>query len=663
MILTLAALGIILLGGLLSLVLPCCSRAATRVGAGSVVIGSLTGLPGALQAMLGAPPVTLTLPWSLPIGAIRVGMDPLSGFFLCLVYLLGGLAAIYGAGYLEHARHAGTLPRAAWWWYSLLVASLAAVFIARDAVLFLISWEIMSVSSWFLVTQEDEREEVRKAGWIYLAATHLGTAFLFILFLLMVRAAGGSTDFAAFTTLGAKFPAEAGVWFALALVGFGTKAGLVPLHPWLPEAHPAAPSHVSAVMSGVMLKTGLYGLLRCLVFTGPLSLAWGWALVGIGLISALYGVANALAQRDLKRALAYSSIENMGIALLGVGLGIFGLRVGYIPLAVFGLAAALFHAANHTLFKGLLFLGAGSILHGCGTRNLERMGGLLARMPGTGAAFFVGCLAISGLPPLNGFAGEFLLYIGAFRGVQSLGSNDTVPAVFLIAGLALVGGLAAACFTRLFGIAFSGEPRSEEAAAAHESGPCMRIPLYILAALCILAGLFSPAIVRALLPAVRVVSPMDATLSGECLELASGPLQWIALLGFGLALTLGLLLLLRRRLGKHYPEERFGTWDCGYAAPTPRMQYSADSYSRPLTELLGMFTGARRPDLSRETFAAPASFHTVQEDPAVRRFWSPVFSLFHRAFGRLLPIQSGSIHLYVLYIAAALLVLLVWKLQ
>jgi len=288
------------------------------------------------------------------------------------------------------------------------------VVVARNGVLFLMSWELMSLASFFLVTLEDEKESVRRAGWIYLIAMHLGTAFLLAMFLLLGQNAA-SLDFERLSTAAAP----SGVFFLLAVIGFGTKAGFIPMHVWLPEAHPAAPSHVSAVMSGVMIKTGIYGLLRILTLLGPPAAWWGWTLVAIGIVSGILGVLYALAQHDLKRLLAYHSVENIGIIALGLGIGVLGISYSNPMMAALGFTGGLLHVVNHALFKSLLFLGAGSVLHATGTGELDRLGGLLKRMPVTGTTFLIGAVAISGLPPLNGFVSEFLIYLGVIAGLGS----------------------------------------------------------------------------------------------------------------------------------------------------------------------------------------------------------------------------------------------------
>ena len=300
-----------------------------------------------------------------------------------------------------------------WFFFNGLAASMAMVAVAANGVLFLICWEVMALCSFFLVTFESEEESVQRAGWTYLVATHIGTAFLLVLFLMLGRqAGGGSLDFDTFLAARGHMGAAADVLFLLALVGFGAKAGFVPFHIWLPEAHPAAPSPVSAVMSGVMLKTGIYGILRTLTFLGAPHLWWGWLLIATGLVSGIFGVLMALAQHDLKRLLAYHSVENIGIIALGLGLGVLGVAWRLPALAVLGFAGGLLHVVNHALFKGLLFMGAGSVQHATGTREIDLLGGLIKRMPWTGRTFLIGAVAICGLPPLNGFVSELLIYTG-----------------------------------------------------------------------------------------------------------------------------------------------------------------------------------------------------------------------------------------------------------
>ncbi|MFH2099876.1 MAG: proton-conducting transporter membrane subunit, partial [Pseudomonadota bacterium] len=327
-----------------------------RIGPFAAVIGAASSAVACLQFLLKGAGWDLILPWHVPMGSFHIGMDALSALFVLLISLVGALGAIYGRGYLGHDPEKGRVAMS-WCWYNLLVASMLLVAVARDGFLFLVAWEVMSLSSFFLVMFDHQKDEVVRAGWIYLVATHIGTAFLLVMFLLLGH--DGGLDFA---RLSASGPV-ASVVFCAALIGFGTKAGFVPLHVWLPEAHPAAPSHVSALMSGVMIKTGIYGILRVLIFLGEPVSWWGWALVVIGVVSGVTGVLFALAQHDLKRLLAYHSVENIGIIALGLGIGLLGVTAGNPLMATLGFCGGLMHVINHGLFKSLLFLGAGSVLH------------------------------------------------------------------------------------------------------------------------------------------------------------------------------------------------------------------------------------------------------------------------------------------------------------
>jgi len=471
--LCLEALGVLVGGGILALLAGRSPRVSSAVGSSSAVIGSVLGLFAAADVLRSGVTGRMSVPWNVPYGSFTLEIDALAAWFLLPVFGLSALAAVYGHEYLMAWRERRSLGPP-WFFFNLLVAGMAMVIVSANAVLFLVAWEVMALASYFLVTFESDQEAVREAGWTYLVATHLGTAFLLAMFCLL---GGGkdSLDFDRFGPASGGVREGAGAIFLLALIGFGTKAGFVPMHVWLPDAHPAAPSHVSAVMSGVMIKTGIYGLVRTLGFLGAPAPWWGWTLIGIGLLSGLVGILFALGQRDLKRLLAYSSVENVGIIAMGLGLSLVGRAAGSVPIALLGMAGALLHVLNHALFKGMLFLGAGAVLHATGTREMDRLGGLWRTMPWTGAAFAVGATAIAGLPPLNGFAGEFLIYLGAFSAAATAAPESAAPALAIIGGLALVGGLAAACFAQAFGLIFLGSPRSEAAAHAHPTAPAMRI--------------------------------------------------------------------------------------------------------------------------------------------------------------------------------------------
>lgn len=656
MALLLSAIVLLGLTGIAALSCGPSARWSTIIGVGGAVTGSVIGLIAAVPVLLGAPSLSLRLSWEAPYGSFFIALDALSAFFLLPIFVLSAVAAIYGSEYLQVYRERKSLG-VSWFFFNLLIASMALVVVARNGVLFLVAWEIMALASFFLVTFEDEHEPVREAGWVYLVATHLGTVFLLVLFILLGHERG-SLDFDQFTS-----SAGAGVLFVLAVIGFGAKAGFMPLHVWLPEAHPAAPTHVSALMSGVMIKTGIYGLIRTLTFLGPPPLWWGWVLCGIGVSSGILGVLYALAQHDLKRLLAYSSVENMGIIALGLGIGLIGLSSGSSTLAVLGFAGGLLHVLNHSLFKGLLFLCAGAVMHGTGTRTIDHLGGLFKRMPWTGMSFLIGAVAISGLPPFNGFVSELLIYVGAFQGVTTLGNAAAAPALAVITGLALIGGLAAACFAKAFGIVFLGEPRSDHAAHAHEAGRAVRLSLSLLALSCVLIGLGAPWAVETLVFTLMNATGLSADSVNTALLSVHSTFSTLVLASLILLVLLTLLASLRYRLLAKRSVTEHVTWDCGYACPTSRMQYTASSFAQPLTSLFRFVLRTRsRHVMTPGLFPRAASLATETKDLSRARLYQPLFVGIGRGLSSLRWVQHGQVHLYVLYIALTLLILLVWKL-
>ena len=654
MLLLLLALVIILISGCGALIVWNNPRLSSCIGAGGTVVGCALGIIPALEVFLGGATRSLRCAWSMPYGSFFIEFDSLSAFFLLPVFLLSALAAVYGGQYLMKYKDTKRLG-AAWFFYTFLVASMALVCLARNAVLFLIAWEIMALASFFLVAFENENPQVRRASWIYMVATHLGTACLLPMFLIF-GAYAGSLDFNRFAH--SLPPHMASICFILALIGFGTKAGIIPFHVWLPEAHPAAPSHVSALMSGIMIKTGIYGIVRMLTFLGFPPLWWGWLVLAIGIISGVLGVLFALAQHDLKGLLAYHSVENIGIIMMGLGVGLIGWSAGVPSVAILGMAGGLLHVVNHAMFKGLLFLGAGSVFQAAHTREIDHLGGLIKKMPYTGACFLVGAVAISGLPPLNGFLSEFLIYLGSLRGAISMGADVAVPLIGAVAGLALIGGLAAACFTKAFGIVFLGEPRSQAAANAHESRPLMVAPMLLLAAGCLVAGLLGMYIVPAMSGVVSGILGFDA---GHELKIAGGYLGSITTASIVLLLLVAGLALLRRFLLAGRQVVSAVTWDCGYAAPSSRMQYSASSFAQPITDLFKMVLRTeKRLQLSEQYFPAAGAFKTHTLDAGFEKIYRPLFEGVKYLFARCSVLQHGSMHLYVLYIVITLLGLLVW---
>ncbi|MBO4301060.1 MAG: hypothetical protein J5861_05605, partial [Desulfovibrio sp.] len=444
---------------------------ANILGAVGASIGCLTGLV-ALAVGPWTEAVTLYLPWGLPVGSCTLGLDTTSRLFLLPVFGLGFVCAISGGLSLRHEPPEMHNLGAHWLFYLLLLLGLALVMAARDAVFFMLAWEIMSLAPFFLIDFNDGDSKVRDASWVYLTAAHLGAVALMAFFVLLWQVTGQTalSGAAMHTALAKAGPGLQATLFVLAVLGFGAKAGLAPMHVWLPEAHPAAPSHVSALLSGAMINAGLYGIIRSLALLAPAGKApewWGWALLLLGLTTGIMGILKATAQINLKRLLAYSSVENMGLMTMGLGAGLIGLSCGNSWIAVMGISGALLHMCNHATFKGLLFLCAGEVLHACGTVRMAQLGGLQKKLPLAGIAFAVGAASIACLPPFNGFAGELLLALSLLDGPSLTGVERQMGLLLSFAGLACISGLAAALYAKAYGITFLGQPRSGFATNAH----------------------------------------------------------------------------------------------------------------------------------------------------------------------------------------------------
>ncbi len=671
------AVGVFLLGACVS---PCLGgrRLARVAGPTLAVFGAALGLAGLILA--GPGEAAWHLPVTLVFGALDLRLDALSRVFLIPVFLLVPLGALYGARYLApdasgnaHAGHDSHSPNlgAHWGFVNLLAAGMTLVPLAADGFLFLVCWELMSLAPFFLVSFHDDKAEVREASWVYLVAAHLGALALLALVALLARESG-SFSFAVWRTV-APSPALANGLFLLAVLGFGAKAGLVPLHVWLPEAHPAAPSHVSALMSGALVNAGIYGLCRVLSFLGPLQPWWGPVLLGLGLVTALYGILAALAQRDLKRLLALSTVENMGIAILGLGAGLTALAAGHPAAAFLGFAGALLHVLNHAVFKGLLFLGAGTVLKATGTASLDLLGGLAKRMPKTALCWITGAAAISGLPPFNGFVGEMTIYLSLAKGLELSAVSGRLALLVGFVGLAAVGGLVLAGFARAYGAVFLGHPRSEAVANAADPAPGMLGPMVLLAGLCLAGGLGGPLVLRLVTPAVAGL--LGSAWAGPAMAGEAVTILWAVSLTGGvlMAMVVGVALFRRWRVGRGPAAgladradraDRAGqTWGCGFAAPTPRMQYTPGSLAAPLVKLFGPFSGQRSRFFEpRGYFPAGSVLSTETPDLARERLLGPLFEAVARASDGLKWLQHGRAHLYVLYILATLLTLLVWEL-
>jgi formate hydrogenlyase subunit 3/multisubunit Na+/H+ antiporter MnhD subunit len=657
MILLLFALAVLFGTGLTALVLARSDVLSRLFGASGAVIAGVIALVPSVRVVLSGRAEGLYFDWLTELGgSLSLELDALSAFFLIPIGLVSALCALYAWQYLEPTP-GGKPIGLAWGCTNLMTASMMLVVLARNGLLFLLVWEFMAVNAFFLVAYDRRKPQAREAGWTYLVAAHLGTAFLMVMFVLLAYP-GRSLDFANATS------GRASLVFVLALIGFGTKAGFVPLHIWLPDAHAVAPAHVSALMSGLVIELGIYGILRVLSLVGVPADAvwWAWLMIAVGLTSGVLGILYGLAQRDLKRLLAYSSIENIGIVGMGMGVGLLGARLGNPLIQVLGFAGALLHVLNHSLYKSMLFLAAGAVAHGTGTTDMEKLGGLAKRMPWVSAAFLLGAVAIAGLPPLNGFLSEFLIYLTAF-GHETTGSafGETLPPLAVIAGLALIGGMAAACFTKAFGIVFLGSPRGVEAEHAHAPGFPMVMPMWVLAAGCACVGLLSPWVVPLLGPVITVVNrarPWEVEFE---LEKVTYPLTTLTQVGIALIGFISVLAVLRQILLRRRPVTTGPTWGCGYTRPTVRMQYTAASFSQPPTELFGAVLRMRKETPQVEGyFPGPTTLEVEAPEPWHRYLYRPLYSLVGAVVARLRFLQHGRVQLYVLYIALTILVLFSW---
>lgn len=611
-----------------------------------VILGSLLGFIPAIQVLTSG--VSFEEAWQgeIPSLTLALGVDNLSAFFLVAILFISALTAIYSLGYLKGQPHVAKY----FSFFPLLVGAMEAVVVARDGFLFLICWEVMSLASFFLVTAEHESHKVRHAGWIYLIATHVATGFL-ILFFALLFGKVGSFDFGDFAHLSSLPASLSNLLFLLALVGFGTKAGLFPFHVWLPHAHPAAPSPISALMSGVMIKTGIYGILRTLTFLGPPPLWWGETLLTLGILSAVLGVLYALMQHDLKRLLAYHSVENIGIIVIGIGLGFLGTTLHRPLLQLFGFTGALFHVWNHAIFKGLLFLGAGSLVHATHTRFIDRLGGVLKKMPITGTVFLIASAAICGLPPLNGFISEWLIYMGLFHASQSSSHFPLFLVVAGIIGVAFAGGLAVACFTKVFGVVFLGEPRTT-LEGVKESSPLMGFPMIILALLCLALGLY-PQLVLPLL--VSVSSHLNPSLSSHAsIQESFAPLETIRFVFLLLLIFTTLSLLVWRLWFKRKTTRTSLTWDCGYTLPSSRMQYTSSSFAEPVGSFFRVL-------LKPVTYLKADRFEEHVHDFSERVFFGPLFAKISSFLSGVRARQSSTIQAYLKLIFITLMALLLWE--
>ncbi len=606
---------------------------------------------------LGAPAEKLVLPIGLPDLPMHLRRDPLTSLFLLLLGAASAGISIFAAGYFR--RGEGTAPGLQCLQYHLFLASMGLVLLADDAYAFMLAWETMALSSYFLVTTQHSLPEIRSAGFLYLLMAHIGAIAILLSFGIMQ---GGSWHFTFDAMRGASLaPHWAAAAFLLALLGFGAKAGLVPMHVWLPEAHPAAPSPVSALMSGVMLKTAVYGMLR-VTFDLLGNPQWWWGLLplALGLFSALYGVVWATAQTDMKRLLAYSSIENIGIIFTGLGLAVIFRGVGMPALAGLALLALLYHSLNHAFMKSLLFLGTGAVLHATGERSLGGLGGLIHRMPWVAWLTLVGALAMAGLPPLNGFVSEWLL-------LQAFLFAHEVPRSFIdmllplgAAVVALAAALAAYLMVKFFGVIFLGQSREPARGPVHDAGLFERIGLAWLALGCVGLGLLPSQVIGALRPVLEQFDGIAlgqeaapwwllAPLSGRHASY-SAPIFLIAITAVVILTVTGVGFFYHRRARRTAP------WDCGFGGLTPRMQDTAEGFGQPIRHMFGVFFAMRRELPS--PFDATPRYRVSLGDRLWQSLYLPLGMLVQRVANVFARLQQGRIATYLLYSFATLVILL-----
>lgn len=614
-----------------------------RLWIGATILGTGAGLFAALGILSGAGDFEWRSAFLLGGEKLHLRLDGVSALFLALLSVVGGAGAVYSREYWSDHHYPASAPRGRAWWCGL-VLSMALLLTFSNGLHFLIAWESFAICGYFLITLENGKPEVRKAGWLYLAASHAGTIGLFAFFSTLA-ARTGSWDLGPLTDR-----ADLAPLFWLVLFGFGVKAGIFTLHIWLPSAHANAPSHVSAILSGVAIKMGIYGIMR---FSGwlPVPPAAGWVVIGLGALSALLGIAFALAQNDFKRLLAYCSVENIGVILIGVGAALLARSHGDAAWGKLAMAGAMLHVWNHGAFKTLLFFGAGSVLHATGTREMSRLGGLWKSMPWTAGLFALGAVAVSGLPPLNGFVSEWIIYLGLFDATiaKTPPAWAAMPAAIL---LAMAGALALAAFVKAGSVIFLGAPRTQIALKAHECGWRMRAPMLAMAGVCITIGVFPALFWSVFSRAVAAWHPPWAVDSSSSPLVGLGKVH----LAFAILLVTGGVLLWRKAHANGL--RRALTWDCGYAAPAARMQYSSGSFAGIAAGWFGWILQPLR-KLRRPRGQFPASAIRLERVPetVLERVIAPLGGGIMRISTAVRRLQHGRLQSYILYVLAGLVAL------
>lgn len=658
----LLAIAGLLISAFLALMVSQYAKIASLIGCVGALLSGILGLSIGVFVLTTQANITYYTSWKVPNGELVLHLDSLAAVFLVILSLICCTIPLY---IFQSSTKSNTLVRCTSLWplLNLLFASLFTLILAANGFLFLFAWEIMALSSYFLVSLDHQNTQVRHAAWQYLVAAHISGLFLLLFFVLAGNLVG-SFNFVALTHIESLSPFMLALLVGCLLIGFGTKAGLVPFHAWLPDTYAHSFAFVPAILSGVVSKVSLYGLFRLLALLNMASFGVAIALISLGIISALYGILMALSQNHIKRIIAYSSIENIGLITLAYGLGLLGVYHQNVQLATLGFAGALLHCLNHAAFKSFLFLLSDSLEERAHIETLEDAGGLYKQLPRLGTLFLIASLAITALPPLNGFFSEYLIYLTGYNGALQLKFPFDLPFLLTIPVLALVGGIALTTFSKLFGIVFLGVKRHER--LQHNLTDLSvfdMLPFLILATCCLLLGAFSSSVLSLFSQAVSSLSTFDIYLAEQSISHFKTDLQDIAYGCLGFALILTAVVYTRNRLMRNHPINHHSTWGCGYNSVTARMQYTGSSLGYPLLRVFkGLYERERHFVQPKGVFARPSSYVAVFPDFFAHHVYQPLFSYFLYFLRLFRFIQHGHVRLYVLYIVLTLIALLTWKL-
>ncbi len=651
------AIVVVLVGGFLAFLFGKWRQVSNFFGAFScLVAAALTLKP--IYAVLMLEQVLEPISFVLPLSQATIVLDSVSAFFTLPVVVLGSISALFASATSSPRNE--QYPGAYWFFYNLLMGGMLTLLCSSNAVLFIMAWEVMSIAAFFLIAHRDEHNTTRNAAWRFLIASHIGTAAIFFLFAILSNASGGY-EFSTFVNAPLAVSLSSAVFF-LALFGFGVKVGLFPLHVWLPDSYTFAESHVSAVLSGAMSKMGFYGLIRVIMFLPTHLESWGWTLLIGGVVTGVFAMAMALTQLDLKKVISYSSMENAGIIMIALGTGLLANLWGYPIIALSAFIGAFLHVLNHAVCKGLLFLCAGSVFFATGTRKIEQMGGIGKSMPFIATLFGIGSVAIAGLPPFNSFLSEILIFLAGLKAATLTTPKALLLATVVLMGLGLIGGLAVACFARLFGLTFLGAQRSNRQLNLKNIKPTVNITLFTLALLILVISLGAPVLLTPIYKVVtQVVAPTGKTFSLEHLQVLMTPVKVVAKISAFLLILTCLVTLIKRKFFSK-GEETSLTWDCGFLEPTSRIQYTASSFAQPANEaLIAMNNYQVKTDPIVGLFPERGNLRTYSDDFAEKSLFKPLFYKINKHLIIFRGLQHGKLHLYICYIAVTLLLLLIWK--